>query len=147
MLGDGIVEAAALSPAWPNAVIRYCYKSGWDLGGPMPPDMEACDVGLICNTFMCSRDPMAWLRHISAVTPVLIVQDLAVSKRGRTRHCSIETGDVARYSVSSHGIIGQTDQELKVFDFSECGYDLLDAEGYEDGEALKFVAVLALPKI
>ena len=110
----------------------------------MSIDVPACNVGLICNTFMCSRDPLLWLQHISAAVTTLIIQDLAISSRTDGRDCSIETGDVARYSVTSHGIIGKTDPDLRVFDFSNCGFEVIDAERYDDEGALKFVVVLRL---
>lgn len=141
---DGTSERAALDDAWPSAVVHECERGRWDLDGPMPADVPRCDVGIICNTFMCSRDPALWLRHISAAVPLLVVQDLAVSRRTPDRYLSVETGDVARYSVSTHGIVGRTDPGSEVFDLGSCGYRVLDAEAYGEGDDLSFVALMRL---
>lgn len=142
---DGCSEKSALEAVWPGATISECDKGRWNLDNQRPLDIPTCEVGLICNTFMCSHDPGLWLRHISSAVDVLIVQDLAACSRGTVRKCSVETGDVARYSVSSHGIIGETDFDLSVFDFSTCGRELIDVERYED-DGLKFVVALRLSK-
>lgn len=140
---DGTSEAAVISDVWPRAQVVNCDRGRWDLDRPKPDGVPRCDVGIVCNTFMCSRDPGLWLRNISEAVSTLVIQDLAVCQRTPTAHCSVETGDVARYSVSSCGIIGETDSDREVFDFSKCAFDLLDADEYVD-EGTKFVAVLRM---
>lgn len=122
----------------------------WDLNTPPPAGLRA-DLVIICNTMLCSPDPMLWLRHISQVAPLVLIQDLACGRRESTRITSPTTGDRQRYSVSSHGIIGKTDPDVNpVFDLSTCGADVIDAEGYYEigeGEFGRFVALLDLRPI
>lgn len=140
----GLPEHENVSVVWPDARIHGLEKGQWDLDGPMPPGTPTGDVGIICNTFMCSSDPALWLRHLADAVPVLVMQDLASCKREDGRSCSIKTGDVARYSISSHGIIGRTDPGLTVFDLAASGYELMHVEGYADIGSSKFVAVMRL---
>lgn len=134
-------EPDGVKRIWPACHVRTCDISQWDLReepGVYVP--RTCGLAIACNTFMCSRDPALWLRNITQVVPQIIIQDLSVCKRTPSRHCGVDTGDVARYSVSSHGVIGQTDPDLEVFDLSTAGYSILDIEVY-DG---KFAVLLDL---
>lgn len=145
LAGDGtMTERTAVESVWPRASIQELDRCQWDLDLPAPSEVRQADIGIICNTFMCSSNPTLWFRHLSERVTLLVVQDQAVAMRENGRHCSVETGDVMRYSVSSHGILGQTDPGLEVFDLSAAGYELLAAESYEDDGSLKFVAVLRL---
>lgn len=143
-------ESSALQKAWPDAARTVCNIGHWNLNEPRPSTGPGGDLGVICNTFMMARDPTKWLQHISEAVPLLLVQDLAVARRIPGRYCG-DDGDCARYSVSSHGVIGKTDPEYQVFDFSTSGYEVLDCEAYgqdlvyEGGETgLKFVVLLRL---
>lgn len=113
---------------------------GWNLDLPIPTE-KRWDMVVACNTFMCANDPSLWLSNISKVANFLAIQDLCVAKRMPDRHCAVHDRDVARYSVSSHGLLGETDPTLTVFDISKSGYRIVDAGGYGN---LKFVAVLDL---
>ncbi len=142
--GLGVAEDLAIGRVWPDASVVGLDRGAWDLDGPRPAGVPDAGLGVICNTFMCSRDPALWLRHLSAAVPLLVVQDLAVCRRGPGgSHCATDSGDVARYSVSSHGITGATDPGLSVFDLSSAeGWSVRDARPYADGGALKLVAAL-----
>ncbi len=140
----GLSERAVIDSVWPYTRIHECDKGRWNLNDPMPIDIPTCAMGIICNTFICSPDPSMWLQYISASVPILIMQDIAVSRRETDRHCSIITGDLSRYSIPSRGIIGKTDPDLQVFDLDACGYEIIDAERYDDGENVSFVAVIRL---
>lgn len=143
--GTGVSESVAIERVWPGVRTIEADRGRWDLDGAMPDDGLRADVGVICNTFMCSRDPAAWLEHLSAAVPILVMQDLASSRRASDgSHCAVETGDVARYSASSHGVVGESDPGRNVFDVSTCGRSVIDARGYLDDGAMKVVAVLRI---
>jgi hypothetical protein len=141
--GLGLSERAVVGRVWPEATVIEVDKGRWDLDGPRPSDVPHVPIGIICNTFMCSHDPAGWLDRLLDAVDLLVVQDLAVCRRGPGgTHCAVETGDVSRYSVSSHGIVGETDPDRRTFDFSSCGHRVLDAHGYDDRGSLKFLAFI-----
>jgi hypothetical protein len=140
-------EFAIARAFWPAAEIRRFTQAEWNLDdiGPLPPE----DWGLLmaCNTFMCSRDPMLWIENIRRTHRYLLIQDLSNAQRQPHRHLSPETGDVARYSVLSHGIVGKTDLGHNVYDISSTyGVRVLDCLGYDfdHGRGSKFVVLLDL---
>jgi hypothetical protein len=93
---------------------------------------------------MCSRDPALWLKNIASSFGRVLIQDLSIAKRCANRECGIDTGDVARYSVSSHGLIGVTDPDLVLFDLSKSGYKIIDFERYDGTGCTNFVVLLNL---
>ena len=139
--GLGGSEANMIRRIWDGAVVEGLGQAQWDLMEPCPQDTR-WDMVVACNTFMCAVDPGRWLRNIAAVCDFIAIQDLSTSKRNGETHCDPKTGDVARYSISSHGIIGETDPGLTVFDFSTSGYRVIDAQSY--GQWGKFVILLDL---
>lgn len=119
-------------------------RDEWDLDDA-PHQSHRAGLGIVCNTFLCSTDPMRWLRNIAMAVPYLVIQDLADARRGGSKHVDPGSGDYQRYSVSSHGVIGQTDPEAApVFDLSTSGAIVMDCESYSDGSYVKFAALLDL---
>jgi hypothetical protein len=125
---------------WDGCYVEHLRENDWNFMEPCPRNAR-WDIAIACNTFMCATDPGLWLRNISAVVDFIAIQDLATSRREGSRYCGVSTRDVARYSVSCHGIIGETDPELEVFDLSTAGYRVVGAAPYTRG---KFVAILDL---
>lgn len=133
-------EAAITSDLW-GVKVRRVPQAEWNLDDP-PHEGLRGDLVLVCNTMLCSTDPALWLANIAIAAPLVLIQDLAVARREPGRHCAVASGDVARYSISTHGVKGETDPDLKVFDLGT--YDVLDVERYEDRGALKFAAIIRL---
>jgi hypothetical protein len=117
-------------------------RRSWDLDRDDPAG-PAADLVVVCNTMLCSRDPASWLRRLFRASPLVLIQDLAVCHRGRDGlHVDPPTGDVMRYSVSSHGVVGESDPDRGPYDLSIGPGRILDVEAYGTG-CLKFVALLA----
>lgn len=140
-------ESDLLRHPWPEVSIGSTEVNGsnarsdWDLNNP--PGKIKADLVMACNTFMCARDPARWLRNIAMAAPYLLVQDLCRARRNGHLQCSQETHDVARYSFSAQGMIGETDPDLQLFDFSTSGHEVLAVDFY-GGNCVKFVALLRL---
>ncbi len=121
----------------------------WDMLDP-PPAWCRGDLGLVCNAFMCSTDPVRWLWNLSRAVPLLVVQDLSDASRAPGRWTAPWRGDVARFSVSSHGVVGATDPDaMPVLDLSDPvatgGAVVLDCEPYmPTGRPRSFVRFAAL---
>ncbi len=142
LLTPNSLEEEAVRARWPRASYVTCERGGWDLDSDRDPGFSV-DLVVACNTFLCSSDPAAWLRRIFAVSPLLLLQDLSVARRGIGRHIDPASGDVMRYSISSHGIIGLSDPGSPVFDLSTYGScDVISVRTYGISPAVKFVAVL-----
>lgn len=141
-------EEGLLRRMWPHVAISNLSESDWDLDGPHPMALMGIDLVVACNTFMCSRDPGRWLDNLAQTSRLVMIQDLAVAQRRQDRHLSLETGDVMRYSLTTHGIIGKTDEGHMVFDLSSSGYRVIDCDGYrvDDGRGLKFAALIDLSR-
>jgi len=133
---------------WPQALMTDMSEAEWNLYGTHPAAWIGIDLVMVCNTFMCSKDPGLWLDNIAQSSRYVLIQDLAIAKRRQDRHLAPETGDFARYSVSSHGIMGETDPGHLVYDLSTSGYRVIDCESYriDDGVGLKFAALLDLSR-
>lgn len=144
---------------WEVALIKNIYdknlypvpQSDWNLLEEPHARIKPA-VFMLCNTFMYSTDPELWLKNLGKVARYLIIQDLCTATRltGRITapfHLGGD-GDVQRYSVSSHGVIGRTDPDVRpVFDFSTCGAKVVDCLPYrqrEDGSYGNFVVILDL---
>lgn len=111
-----------------------------DLDDPVGP---SADLVVASNTFLCSSDPAGWLRRVFRSSPLLLMQDLAVCRRGRGGlHTDPPTGDVMRYSITSHGIIGESDPGAGPYDLSAGPGRILEATRYGTG-CVKFVALLS----
>ncbi len=135
-------EIELVSEVWRTMIVPLG-EGQWNLDEPAPGHHRGHQVALVCNTFLCSRDPALWLRNIAQVADYLLVQDLSWAPRGQGRITMPSDGDRQRYSVSSHGVIGRTDEGAQpVFDLSTSGVIVLDCEQYFDGG--KFVALLDL---
>ena len=132
---------------WPHAEVRQLSEGQWDLyeEGPLPLDRD-WGILIMCNTFLCSRDPKLWLSNISRTHRYVLIQDLAEDERVGDRHLSPETGDFSRYSGSSHGVMGQTDPGHEVHDISTFGYRIIDclSYGFDNNAGTKFVVILDL---
>lgn len=124
------MEQELIEELW-GATMRAVPRSEWDLDFPAPAYLRRFDMVLLCNTFLCSEDPAAWLARLAVVSDTVLIQDLACAPRGQGRITDRASGDVSRYSVSSHGIIGRTDPEANpVFDFSTSGAGVIAAVPY-----------------
>lgn len=140
--GDG--SESALCRELYSVGTRDIQRSEWDLDDP-PHQSHRAGLGIVCNTFLCSTNPMRWLQHIAIAVPYLVIQDIAVGRRGGTKHVDPGSGDYQRYSVSSYDITGQTDPDAApLFDLSVSGAIVMDCESYSDGSYVKFAALLDL---
>lgn len=126
-------------------------ESEWDLNAPPPPHVSA-DLIVLCNVMMYSEDPALWLKNASLAAPLVLVQDCVRAKRGGNTelgHGDVD-GDSMRYSVSHFGITAVTDPGAPTFDFSTCGYDVVDHELYrssppDNSDWTKVVVLLKVP--
>lgn len=153
ILSGSSEECELVRSCWPDTSVTVVNESAWNLDGPIPYQCPGFDLAIACNTFMCARDPGIWLDNIAQVCRYVLIQDQAAVQRRHDRHLSPETGDVARYSVSSHDVIGKTDDGYEVFDFSLSGYRVIDCERYciddrantlNDFRVIKFAVLLDL---
>lgn len=77
------------------------FREQWDLSGPDAPPGVMRQIALACNVFMCSPDPLAWMRAIARRARVLVIQDLIRSRRTEEDERAWEDGDIMRYQFSA----------------------------------------------
>jgi hypothetical protein len=134
------VDVDIIKLIWPTAITICANQISWDLMNANPNQYNG-QLAMACNTFMSSTNPQRWLNNLSiSGFSYLMIQDLSSSRRNSALYMAPETGDVQRYSISSHGIIGATDPGYEVFDLSKCGYDIIDVISYNT----KFAALIDL---
>lgn len=146
LLSGSDEEERIMRERWPSVGIVTLSEADWDLRFISNRSFERPTIAVACNTFMCAADPQLWLHNMADCCDWLLIQDLADCKRESGRHLSPDTGDVMRYSVSSHGVIGRTDEGHTVFDISAAGYHVMDCVPYriDGGAGLKFAVLLDL---
>lgn len=113
-----------------NLNLKCISEKDWNLYNEYNGNLKV-DVVFACNTFMCSKDPKVWLKNISKVSKYIIIQDLSKAARGQGRITAPDSGDFMRYSVTNFNIIGKTDDgAIPVFDFSNCGINIINCIEY-----------------
>lgn len=88
----------------PRADTFTLSRTSWDLSRPYPVK-GGSRIGLLVamNVFSSSSDPKLWLQNIGRKCDKLLIQDGIRAWRKQASETDPDTGDVMRYSWSSHG--------------------------------------------
>lgn len=88
-------EIDIIKEFFPGAEIIITDQERWNIDDPCPYNV---DLMIVCNVFMCARDPLKWFNNCLHGTNDLVVLDHIQAYRGGSEgETSPSTGDLMRY--------------------------------------------------
>lgn len=144
----GNSETDAVRVAFGDRItFKFSDITTWNLNdGPMKMFIGEIDMVVSCNIFMASPDPLKWLIHCGKTAPYLVLQDMVRAWRAGNDECGVDTGDITRYTFTSHGELARPEAN-SIYDMSQHDefidhIEFYSDDGYAGKDCRKFVAVI-----